>query len=114
MTTLYQARIVDYCQRHGIVVPETFDSPKSPERFVIVDESSSPPSLMTRSTEQEKELLAWATELRQSGHNIRLLDFKRCCELAIGSDGTFKRFRNIDAFSNQEHKQQHALNQSDA
>jgi hypothetical protein len=114
MTTLYQARIIDYCQRHGIVVPEGFITPKSPERFVIVDESSSPPSLMFQTTEHEKELLGWATEIRNTGRAIRLLDFKRCCELAISGSGTFKRFRNIDAYSNEERKQQDKLNQSDA
>ena len=113
MTTLYQARIVDYCQRNGIVVP-AFDSPRSPERFVIVDESSSPPKLMTQSTEHEQELLTWANELRQGGRSIRLLDFKRCCELAIAGDGKLKRFRNIDAFDNEDHRHRENINQSDA
>ncbi len=114
MTTLYQSRVLDYCQRNGIVVPDNFCSPTSPERFVIVDETSSPPILMTQSTELEKELLSWANEIRQSGRNIRLLDFKRCCELAMVSDGKLKRFRNIDVFDNKEHKHQDKLNHSDA
>lgn len=110
MTTLYQARIFDYCQRNGIAVP-SFDSPK---RFVMIDESATPPTLLPQSTEQEKELMAWASEIRNSGRTIRVLDFKRCCELAVTGDGKFKRFRNIDAYGNEEHKQQDKFNQSDA
>jgi len=80
----------------------------------MVDESGSPPKLMTQSTELEKDLLTWANELRQSGRTVRLLDFKRCCELAIAGDGKLKRFRNIDAYSNEERRQQDKLHQSDA
>ena len=114
MTTLYEARVLDYCQRNGIVVPENFCSAMSPERFVIVDDTLSPPTLMLRSTVLEKELLDWAKEARDAGRRIRLLDFKRCCELTIASDGTFKRFRNFDAFGDEERRQQDTLNQSDA
>ena len=114
MTTLYQTRILDYCQRNGIIVPDNFCTATSPERFVIVDESVSPPALMPQSTPLEKELLDLANEARNAGRKIRLLDFKRCCELTIGSDGKFRRFRSIDAFSSEEQKQQDTLNQSDA
>lgn len=114
MATIYQARIRDYCQRNGIAMPERFDSPTSPERFVMIDESSTPPALSPRSTAFEKELLAWAVEARTGGRMLRLMDFKRCCELALTSDGKLKRFRNFDAFSNDELKQQETLNQSDA
>jgi len=114
MTTLYQARIFDYCQRNGITVPERFDSPKSPERFVLIDESTVPPSLLPQTAAIEKDLMTLAKEARNAGRNIRLLDFKRCCELTIAGDGKFKRFRDIEAFSNQELKQQNTLNQSDA
>jgi len=114
MTTLYQSRIFDYCQRNGIALPDKFDSPKSPERFVLIDESTSPPSLLPQTAAIEKDLMVLAKAARDDGRTIRLLDFKRCCELTIASDGKFKRFRDIDAFSNEELKQQNTLNQSDA
>jgi len=114
MTTLYQARIFDYCQRNGIAIPDKFESAKSPERFVIVDESASPPSLLPQSAAIEKDLLALTNEAREAGRRVRLLDFKRCCELTIASDGKFKRFRDIEAFSNDELKHQATFNQSDA
>ena len=114
MTTQYQARIFDYCQRNGITVPDQLDSPKFPERFVLIDESCSPPCLLPQSAAIEKDLLVLATAARDSGRTVRLLDFKRCCELTIAGDGKFKRFRDIDAFSNAELKQQNTLNQSDA
>ncbi len=114
MTTLYQARIFDYCQRNGIALPDKFDTPKSPERFVLIDESTSPPSLLPQTAAIEKDLMQLAKQARDSGRTVRLLDFKRCCELAIAGDGTFKRFRDIDAYSNDELKQRDTLNQSDA
>lgn len=114
MATIYQARIQDYCQRNGITLPERFDSPAAPERFVMIDESSTPPALSPRSTAFEKELLIWAIEARTAGRMLRLMDFKRCCELSLTSDGKLKRFRNFDAFASEELKQQEKLSQSDA
>jgi len=80
----------------------------------MIDESISPPSLMPQTAAIEKELMLLAKQARDSGRTVRLLDFKRCCELTIASDGSFKRFREIDAYSNDELKQRDTLNQSDA
>jgi hypothetical protein len=114
MATIYQARIHDYCQRNGIALPAHFDSPTSPERFVMIDETATPPAVSPRSTAFEKELLIWALEARAGGQMLRLMDFKRCCELALTSDGKLKRFRNFDAFTSEESKRHDDLSQSDA
>ena len=105
MASPYRARIVEYCQGNGIVVPKNFDAPQSSERFVLVDASSSPPTLFARSTYQEKELIDWGRELMGQGKNVRFFDFKRQCELVLGEDSKLVKGAAIDALSAEERRQ---------
>jgi hypothetical protein len=104
MATPYRARIVEYCQGNGIVVPKNFDAPQSSGRFVLVDASNSPPILFSRSTYQEKQLLEWARELMSQGKNVRFLDFKRRCELVLDEHGKLLKGAVFDALSSEERR----------
>jgi hypothetical protein len=105
MATPYRARIVEFCRGNGIVVPNNFDAPQSTEKLVLVDNSRSPPTLFSRSTYQEKELLAWGQELMGQGKAVRFFDFKRQCELILDQSGKLVRGAAIDALSAEERRQ---------
>ena len=97
--TPYRNRIIEYCASHGIAVPKNFDASKSAEKYVLVDLSSDPPTLGARSTCFEKTLMGWASSATSQGRRVRLLDFKRQCELLIGDGGKLTRGGSIDALS---------------
>ena len=105
MATPYRARIVEYCQSHGIAVPGNFDAPDSSAKFVLVDASGEPPTLFPRSTYQEKQLLAWGHKLMSQGKAVRFFDFRRQCELLLDEHGRLVRGASIDALSAEEKRQ---------
>ena len=112
--TPYRERITAFCQANGIEIPRNFDAPQSSERFVIVDQSCTPPRLMSRSTFFEKTLLSWVEEARRLGKEIRILDIKRQCELQYGEDGKLRRGAAIDALSDRERAERTWLKATDA
>jgi hypothetical protein len=105
MATPYRSRIVEYCQRNGIVVPSNFDAPKSSDRLVLVDFSASPPQLHPRSTYLKKELIKWGLERIAQGKTIRFYDFKRQCELLLNDHRQLVRGETISALSAEERRQ---------
>ena len=105
MAAPYRARIVEFCHGNGIVVPSNFDVPQSTEKLVLVDDSTSSPTLFYRSTYQKKELLAWGQELVGQGKKVRFFDLKRQCELVLDERGKLMRGAAIDALSAEERRQ---------
>jgi hypothetical protein len=67
----YRERILEYCQRHRILVPRNFDAPRSSEKFVVVDESTSPSVLLPKSTYLKKEVIAILTDPANAGRKLR-------------------------------------------
>ncbi len=105
MATPYRTRIVEYCQRNGIAVPQNFDAPKSSDKLALVDFSISPPQLHPRSTFLKKELIEWGLELIAEGKTIRFYDFKRQCELLLNDHRQLVRGETISALSAEELRQ---------
>jgi hypothetical protein len=105
----YRERILEYCQRHGISVPRNFDAPRSSEKFVVVDESTSPPVLLPKSTYLKKEVIAVLTDPANAGRKLRALDFKHCRELHYGSDGKLIPGREIDCLCAEERRKRQWL-----
>ena len=99
----YRERIVEYCDRAGIIVPKEFDAPKSSDKFVVVDETENPATLHKYSTCIKKELVAFLTDSANADRRLRVLDFKHCCELVF-DDGTgkFTKGESIDCLSQEE------------
>jgi hypothetical protein len=101
----YRERILAFCQRNGIVVPPNFDAPRSSAKFVFVDLEVSPPTLLPRSTHREAEVFAILSHPDNAGRKLRILDFKRCCELDNSVPGKLVRGSAIDCLSVEENRQ---------
>jgi len=70
-----------FCAREGIVVPPAFDRSKGSDRLALVDMTSEPPTLVSRSTYLESRLIAFLDRAENANRRFRILDFKRGCEL---------------------------------
>lgn len=105
----YRERILEYCQRHGISVPRNFDAPRSSEKFVVVDESTSPSVLLAKSTYLKKEVIAVLTDPANAGRKFRVLDFKHCRELHYSSDGKLIPLREFDCLCAEERRRREWL-----
>jgi len=101
----YRERIVEFCDRAGIVVPKAFDAPKSSDKYVVIDETVHPATLHKYSTCMKKELLAYLTAPANAGRRLKVLDFKRCCELVFDGTGKFTKGQSIDCLSREERRQ---------
>jgi hypothetical protein len=77
----YRARILAYCAKHGVVVPSDFDAPRSSAKFALIDTTNEPHVLFNRSTYLPSELANYIATLEGQGRLLKVLDFKRCCEL---------------------------------
>ena len=110
----YRERILEYCQRHRISVPRDFDAPRSSEKFVVVDESTSPSVLLPKSTYLKKEVIAVLTDPANAGRKFRVLDFKHCRELHYGSDGKLSPGSEIDCLCAEERRKREWLAHTDA
>ena len=95
----YRQRIVEYCERNGVVVPSNFDAPKSSDKFVIVDVTDNPPTLVPRSTFLSGQVIGYVTDSKNRGRQFRILDFKRCCELTLSESGKLLRGPSFDGKS---------------
>ena len=89
----YKKRITEYCERNGIIIPNNFDTPKSTDKLVLVNITSTPYVLVPRSTYLPSEIIHYLTDPRNAGLQFRILDFKRCCELNY--NGSTKLLRGI-------------------
>jgi hypothetical protein len=110
----YRERILEYCQRHRISVPRNFDAPRSSEKFVVVDESTSPSVLLPRSTYLKKEVISILTDSANAGRKFRVLDFKHCRELHYRSDGKLTAGSEIDCLCAEERRKREWLAHTDA
>lgn len=87
----YRQRILAYCQANGITVPENFDAPKSSDKFALLDLTTSPPSLVSRTTYLESEIVEFLARPENQSKRFRLLDFKRGVELSCTSEGKLEK-----------------------
>lgn len=81
LRTPYRQRIEAFCEREGVVVPPGFDRSKASDRLVLVDATSDPPALVSRSTYLESSVIAFLDRAENANRHFRILDFKRGCEL---------------------------------
>lgn len=72
---------------------------------MLVDFSTSPPSLHPCSTYLKKELIKWGLERIAQGKTIRFYDFKRQCELLLNDHQQLVRGESISALSAEELRQ---------
>jgi hypothetical protein len=110
----YRERILEYCQRHRISVPRNFDAPSSSEKFVVVDDSTSPSVLLPKSTYLKREVIAILTDPANAGRKFRVFDFKHCRELHYGSDGKLTPGSEIDCLCAEERRKREWLAHTDA
>ena len=92
----YRQRITAYCAREGIVVPPGFDRSKGSDRLVLIDMTSEPPTLVSRSTYLESSVIAFLDRAENAHRRFRILDFKRGCELQRSEGKRLKRGAAFD------------------
>jgi hypothetical protein len=109
----YRERILDYCNREGIVVPKGFDAPKSSERYAAIEITQHSPMLYKYTTYSKKAVVVFLTAPENSGRNFKVLDFKSCCEIIF--DGSqLKKGASFDCFCQEELRQIALLQEWDA
>lgn len=79
--------IVAFCKASGFTVPRNFDIAQPTAKFVAVDTSTAPPTLVSRSSYMESEVIAYLTSPNNSGRLFRVFDFKRFVELHYPGTG---------------------------
>jgi hypothetical protein len=103
--TPYRERIQDYCARNQIDLPPTFDRPKSSERFVVIDETARP-AIACNSTYRVKDVIEFLLLPVNASRKLRVLDFKRCCEVHYNGVGKLVRGSAFDGLSAEEKRQE--------
>jgi hypothetical protein len=98
----YRLRILHYCETNGIAVPENFDAPKSSDKFALLDLTTTPPSLVSRTTYLESEVVEFLSRTENLDKKFRLLDFKRGLELSCTSNGKFEKVGSFEHKSPEE------------
>jgi hypothetical protein len=76
---------------NGIVVPKNFDTPKSSDKYALVDITSQPPTLVSRTTYLESDVRDFLSRPENRERKFRLLDFKRGLELSCSIEGKFEK-----------------------
>lgn len=102
--TPYRDRITEYCARFGIDVPESFDAPKSSDRFAFVERTGPRAQLLPRSVSFTRDAVSILRRAASSGQNLMGLDFKRLCEVHLSEDGRLECGDPIDALSAEERR----------
>jgi len=87
----YRERIIAYCKKNNVVVPYDFDITKSSEKYVLIDITEVPHTLISRSTYLKNEIIPFLQQGPQTGRLYRILDFKKCCELHLHNNRKFVR-----------------------
>ena len=79
--------IAAFCEASGYVMPRTFDIAHQTYRFVAVDVSASPPTLVNSSGFMESRVIEHITSPVNAGRHFRIFDFKRSVELHYPGTG---------------------------
>jgi hypothetical protein len=91
LRTPYRKRILAFCEREGIVVPRSFDIAKASDRLALIDLTTRPPTLVSRTTYLTKDVVRFLNRAENSGRQFRILDFRHGFELKPDEDGRLVR-----------------------
>jgi hypothetical protein len=95
----YRKRILHFCEMNDVTMPTDFDAPKSSDKYALVDLSTSPPTLVNRTTYLKSELADFLSRPVNPGRKFRLLDFKRGLELSCSNEGKFEKMSSFEYIS---------------
>ncbi|MDR2451029.1 MAG: hypothetical protein LBE85_04500 [Candidatus Accumulibacter sp.] len=95
----YRQRILHYCEVNGVAVPKNFDAPKSSDRYALVDITSQPPTLVSRTSYLKNEVHEFLSRPENRERKFKLLDFKRGLELSCSIEGKFEKIGSFDHVS---------------
>ena len=79
--------IAAFCDASGYVMPRNFDISHQTYRFIAVDMSASPPTLVSSSGFMESRVIDHITSPDNAGRVFRVFDFKRFIELHYPGTG---------------------------
>jgi len=95
--TPYRARILHFCETHGVLVPKNFDISRESSRLALIDVTYEPGQLVSRTTYQRKEITAFLNSASAAGRRFRILDFRSGRELQTVGNGTFAECGRFEA-----------------
>lgn len=72
-------------------MPPNFDITKSTERYIAVNMSASPPTLVSRSTFFPKEVIAFLLKPENADTTLKVIDLKRGCEVFLNTESRLER-----------------------
>src|SRR5690349_1727399 len=74
-------KVAAFCKASGFVLPNSFDISQPTFRFIAVDCSASPPTVVNRSAFMASKVIKHITSPANVGKSFRIFDFKRSVEL---------------------------------
>jgi hypothetical protein len=80
-------KIAAFCKASGFALPSNFDISQPTFRFVAVDCSTSPPTVVNRSAFMASKVIKHITSSSNAGKSFRIFDFKRSVELRYPGAG---------------------------